>query len=94
MAHYVSTHTLPGFTREMLEQASPALEALPRGNTGATFIRAATSFSEGRVVCEMEAPSKESVAAAYAQLGFPYDDIVLVDAICVNDDRGVNTTNV
>jgi hypothetical protein len=95
MAYYMGIHTLPGFTKEMLTQATPALEQLtPANGSDAQFMRALSSFSEGRVICEFEAPSKESVAAAYAQLGFLYDVIVEVDAICVGGDTGVTTTDV
>jgi anti-sigma factor RsiW len=45
-------------------------------------------------VCEFEAPSKDSVAAAYAGLGFPYDAIVEVEAICDNGAGQVVTTDV
>ena len=95
MAYYMGIHTLPGFTKEMLIQATPALEQLtPTNGSEAQFMRALSSFSEGRVTCEFEAPSKESVVAAYARLGFPYDAIVEVDAICVGGDAGVLTTDV
>lgn len=94
MARYIGIHTLPGFTREMLAQASPALEELSgRRGSDTQFLRAYSSFKEGRVVCEFEAPSKENVASAYAQLGFPYDAIVEVEAICDNGEAGVTTTD-
>jgi hypothetical protein len=92
--YYMGIHTLPGFTREMLEGATPALEELnARNGSDVEFMRALTSFKEGRVICEFEAPSKESVASAYAKLGFPYDAIVEVDAICTSGDGGVDTRN-
>jgi hypothetical protein len=95
MSYYMGIHTLPGFTKEMLTAASPALEQLSAaGGSEAHFLRALTSFKEGRVVCEFEAPSKESVAAAYSGLGFPYDAIVEVDAICDTDTGQVVTTDV
>jgi hypothetical protein len=95
MSYYMGIHTLPGFTKEMLTAASPALENLSAaGGNEAHFLRALTSFKEGRVVCEFEAPSKESVAAAYASLGFPYDAIVEVEAICDNGSGQVVTTDV
>lgn len=95
MTYYMGIHTLPGFTRDMLTAASPALEKLSQeGGSEAHFLRALTSFKEGRVVCEFEAPSKDSVARAYASLGFPYDAIVEVEAICDNGTTGVVTTDV
>lgn len=95
MPYYMGLHTLPGFSREMLMQATPALEQLSRKGAGETrFLRALTSFTEGRVVCEFEAPSKEALAAVYAQLGFPYDAIVEVDAVCDTGEGHVITTDV
>ena len=95
MTYYMGIHTLPGFTKEMLTAASPALEQLSEtGGSEAHFLRALTAFKEGRVVCEFEAPSKDSVAAAYARLGFPYDAIVEVEAICDNGSGQVVTTDV
>ncbi len=95
MTYYMGIHILPGFTKDMLTAASPALEKLSdAGGSDAHFLRALTSFKEGRVVCEFEAPSKDSVARAYASLGFPYDAIVEVEAICDNGSTGVVTTDV
>ena len=95
MAYYMGIHTLPGFTREMLTAAAPTLEKLSAaGGSDAHFLRALTSFKEGRVICEFKAPSKESVAAAYQGLGFPYDAIVEVEAICDNGTGEVVTTDV
>jgi hypothetical protein len=83
MAYYMGIHTLPGFSREMLDQATPALEQLTDAQNGAAFIRALSSFKEGRVICEFEAPDKETVASTYAKLGFPYDAIVEVSTTTV-----------
>lgn len=71
----------------MLAGATPQLEKLRRPH----FLRAYTSFSEGKIVCEWDAGDKESVAKAYADLGFPVAQIVLVEAICDNGDGGVDT---
>ncbi len=95
MSYYMGLHTLPGFTREMLSAATPALEELSKSSPdGTRFIRALTSFSEGRVVCEFDAPSKDAVASAYAGLGFPYDAIIEVDAVCDTGSGQVVTTDV
>jgi len=95
MNYYMGIHTLPGFTKEMLTAVSPALERLSAaGGSEAHFLRALTAFKEGRVVCEFQAPNKESVAAAYARLGFPYDAIVEVEALCDNGSGRVVTTDV
>jgi len=90
MARFIGLHTLPGFTREMLAQATPHLDK----QEGTRFLRAYSSFSEGKVVCEWEAVDKEVVATAYANLGFPYDSIHEVQAICDMGDIGVDTAYV
>jgi hypothetical protein len=89
MTRYVGLHTLPGFTREMLARATPHLDAIesPR------FIRAYTAFREGRVVCEWESPGKNEIVEAYRVLGFPYDEIFQVEAICDAGEGGVSTTS-
>jgi len=87
MARYIGLHTLPGFTREMLAEATPYLDKQP----GASFLRAYSSFVEGRVVCEWDAASKDVVATAYDNLGFPYDSIHEVEAICDMGTGGVDT---
>ncbi|MEK7217247.1 MAG: nickel-binding protein [Chloroflexota bacterium] len=87
MARYIGLHTLPGFTREALAAATPML-----GTTkGATFMRAYSGFRDGKVVCEFDAASKDAVAQAYKELGFPYDEIVEVEAICDAGEQGVST---
>ena len=87
MARYIGLHTIPGFTREMLAGATPGLEV----QRDARFLRAYTSFAEGKVVCEWEALEKDKVVKAYTDLGFPYDSIHEVEAICDNGSDGVDT---
>jgi hypothetical protein len=87
MARYIGLHTLPGFSREMLAQATPHLDK----QDPARFLRAYSSFREEKVVCEWEAPDKAAVEKAYANLGFPFDSIHEVEAICDAGDAGVDT---
>ena len=87
MGRFVGIHTLPGFNPDMLESATEQLGRAP----DARFMRAYSSFAGGKVVCDWEAPSKEAVAKTYANLGFPYDEIVAVEAICEMSDTGVDT---
>ena len=87
MARYIGLHTLPGFTRDMLAQATPHLDK----QEGTQFLRAYSCFIEGKVVCEWEAGSKDVVAKAYANLGFPYDSIHEVEAICDMGEASVDT---
>jgi hypothetical protein len=87
MGRFVGIHTLPGFTREMLSGATEHLERVD----DARFVRAYSSFAGGKVVCDWDAPDKDSVARVYAALGFPYDEIVAVEAICENGNAGIDT---
>jgi len=91
MSRYVGLHTLPGFTREMLAGATPALEGMTGKGGLPQFVRAYTAFRQGKVVCEWESESETSVVDAYAKLGFPYDEIVEVEAICDAGVSGVDT---
>ena len=95
MSRYLGLHTLPGFSKDMLAQATPALEQLAAQTGSPTvFIRAYSGFREGKVVCEFEAPSKNALADVYGKLGFPYDEIVEVEAICETGEAGVATRDV
>jgi hypothetical protein len=87
MGRFVGIHTLPGFTREMLEGATERLGRL----ADARFVRAYSSFKGGKVVCDWDARDKDAVARTYSALGLPYDEIVAVDAICERGDAGVET---
>lgn len=87
MSRFVGIHTLPGFTREALAVTTPQLNR--PGN--AEFVRAYSSFADGKVVCEWVAVDKAAVARTYAALGFPYDEIVAVEAICEQGDAGIAT---
>jgi hypothetical protein len=87
MGRFVGIHTLPGFTPEMLEGTTERLGRC----TDAFFVRAYSSFGGGKVVCDWEARDKDAVARTYAALGFPYDEIVAVEAICEHGEAGIDT---
>jgi hypothetical protein len=86
MGRFVGIHTVPGFTPEMLEGTT---ERLGRSDD-ARFVRAYSSFRAGKVVCDWQAADKDSVARTYAALGFPYDEIVAVEAISEQADTRIN----
>ena len=83
---FAGVHTLPGLPA----RCSPGLRTAWAA-WAARFGRAYSSFAGGKVVCDWEAPDVDSVARAYAALGFPYDEIVTVEAICENGDAGIDT---
>lgn len=89
MARYVGLHTLP---------VSPGRCSARRPRRSANSdhqpsSRPTASFKDGKVVCEWESPGKAEVAAAYQKLGFPFDEIVQVDAICDAGAEGVTTND-
>jgi len=59
--------------------------------TDALFVRAYPSFEGGKAVCDWKARDKDAVARTYAALGFPHDEIVVVEAICEHGETGVDT---
>jgi hypothetical protein len=88
MGRFVGIHTLSGFGPGMLSVTTERLE----GRLGdARFVRAYSSFADAKVVCDREAPGRDSVARVYAAVGFPSDEIVAVEAICENGEAGVGT---
>jgi hypothetical protein len=87
MGRFVGIHTVPGFTPEVLERATERLGRM----CDARFVRAYSSFGAGKAICDWEAPDKDAVARTYAQLGFPYDEIVAVEAICEPGESGIST---
>jgi hypothetical protein len=87
MGRFVGIHTVPGFTVEVLEWTTERLGRI----CDARFVRAYSSFGAGKVICDWEAADKDAVARTYVELGFPYDEIVAVEAICEPAEHGVNT---
>jgi hypothetical protein len=84
MAKFMGIHTLPpgGFTREQVSQMSQASQNDPvvRG------YRSFCSLAEGKAVCILEAPDKESVAAWFQKMGMPTDSITELE---LEGERGV-----
>jgi hypothetical protein len=87
MGRFVGIHTKPGFTPGGLERATERLNRM----CDVRFVRAYSSFRAGKVICDWEAPDRDAVARTYAQLGFPYHEIVVVEAICEPVEHGFNT---
>jgi hypothetical protein len=87
MGRFVGIHSLPGFTPEVLEWATERLGRMRE----ARFVRGYSSFEAGKVICDWEAPDKDAIARTYSRLGFPYDEIVAVEAICEASERGIDT---
>lgn len=84
MTKYLCIHTLPpnAINLSQMNQFAEAAQHDPA-------IRGYRSFacpSEGKVVCVMEGPDREAVAAWFKRMGMPYDTICPVE---IEGERGV-----
>ncbi len=77
-------HTLPPgeFTREQLSQFAQVGQQYPTVQGYRSF----GNLSEGKVVCILEGPSKEDLAAQFQNMGLAYDSITQLEP---QGDRGV-----
>lgn len=84
MAKFMSTHTMPAGAMKR-EQVNQLAQAAQNDATVRPY-RSFLNLSEGKVVCIMEAPSKESLAAWFQKMQMPCDDITPVE---LEGDQGV-----
>ncbi len=84
MPKFIGIHTLPpgGFTREQIDQFSQAAQEDPTVKGYRSF----ANLSEGKAVCILEAPDKETLATWFKKMKMPYDSITRVE---LEGDRGV-----
>lgn len=84
MAKFMSTHTMPAGTlkREQVNQIAQAAQDDPVVRPYRSFL----NLSEGKIVCVMEAPSKETLAAWFKKMHMPCDDITPVE---LEGEKGV-----
>jgi hypothetical protein len=84
MQKFLCSHSLPpgALTTEQLAQFAQAAQQDPdvRG------YRSFANLSEGKVVCVMEAASREALANWFMDVGMPYDSISEVE---VEGERGM-----
>jgi hypothetical protein len=83
MAKFMCTHTIPPgkFTADQLRQFAQAAQQDPNVKGYRSF----ANLADGKVVCVMEAASKDVVAAWFTKMGMPYDNITKVE---LEGDRG------
>ncbi|MBI2857344.1 MAG: hypothetical protein HYX95_03390 [Chloroflexi bacterium] len=74
MARFIGLHSLPGFTREMLERSGEDAEA-----NGVRILKVSGDESSGRVICEVEAADREGFVAWLNKINMPYDEVCKVD---------------
>jgi uncharacterized protein DUF4242 len=84
MPKFMGIHTLPpgGFTAEQVRQPAQAAQQDPVVKGYRSFC----SLAEGKAVCILEAPDKDSVAAWFQKIGMPTDSITALE---LEGERGV-----
>ena len=84
MAKFMSSHTMPAGALKR-EQVNHLAQAAQNDATVRPY-RSFLNLSEGKVLCIMEAPSKEALAAWFQKMQMPCDYITPVE---LEGDRGV-----
>ena len=77
MSKFVSMHIVPPgkFTPDHIKQFAQAAQQ----DANVKGYRSFSNLSEGKVVCVMEAPTREAVAAWFKKMGLPFDSITQVE---------------
>lgn len=81
MAKFIGMHSIPGFTKEMLEMAQQ--DASKTSNI--QLLQTHYDSSTGRVICQVEAPDRESFIAWLNRINMPYDEICKIDLEYVSE---------
>jgi hypothetical protein len=83
MPKFMSSHTLPAgaMKREQVNQLAEAAKNDPVVKPYRSFC----NLSEGKIFCVMEAPDKQTLAAWFAKMQVPCDEITSVE---LEGDRG------
>jgi hypothetical protein len=86
MAKFLSSHTMPAgaLQRDQVTQLAQAAQNDPVVRPYRSFL----NLSDGKVVCVMEAPTKEALAAWFQKMQMPCDYITPVE---LEGDRGTVT---
>jgi hypothetical protein len=84
MPKFMSGHTVPGgsMTRAQVDQMAQAAQNDPTVKPYRSFL----NLAEGKVLCVMEAPSKEALASWFKKMNMPCDYITPVE---LEGDKGV-----
>jgi hypothetical protein len=77
MPQFMSAHSIPAgaLKREQVDQMSAAAKNDPVVKPYRSFL----NLAEGKVVCVMEAPSKDALAAWFKKMNMPCDYITPVE---------------
>jgi hypothetical protein len=84
MAKFMSTHTLPPGAMKR-EQVNGLAEAAKNDPVIKPY-RSFCNLAEGKIMCVMEAPSKQALADWFKKMAVPCDNIVAVE---LEGERGV-----
>jgi hypothetical protein len=77
MPKFMSSHTMPAgaLKREQVDQMAKAAQSDPVAKPYRSFL----NLAEGKVLCVMEAPSKDALAAWFSTMQMPRDFITPVE---------------
>ncbi len=85
MSHYAKVHGHPYAALWGVHSLSQFAQA-PQQDPTVRGYRSFANLSRRKVVCILEAPSKEDLAAWFQKMGLPYDSIIRLE---LEGDRGV-----
>lgn len=77
MPKFMSSHTMPAgaLRKEQVDQLAQAAQKDPVVKPYRSFL----NLSKGKIVCVMEAPNQEALAAWFKKMEMPCDDIFPVE---------------
>lgn len=77
MSRFMCTHTIPPgqFTSDQIQEIAKAAQEDPTVKGYRSF----ANLAEGKAVCVMEAPDKDSLAEWFTKMEMPFDTITQVE---------------
>ena len=75
MPRYIIERTVPGLTREALQQTGRKSNEVLAGMSGVVWIKSYVSEAEGKIYCEYDAPNPEMILEHARRTGIPVDKI-------------------
>lgn len=78
MPRYIIERSVPGLTRQELDEAGRRSNAVLAQLPGVVWIRSYVSDTEGKIYCEYDAPNPEAIREHARRAGLPADKIIEV----------------
>jgi hypothetical protein len=75
MPRYIIERSVPGLTREALNEAARRSKQVLASMHGVVWIKSYVSEVEGKIYCEYDAPSPEAILEHARRAGLPVDKI-------------------